>query len=59
MARVDEEVDGRRRAAERDELGAALLPVRREREGRRDAARRALEQAARDAPVVESALRAD
>ena len=41
MARVDEEVDGGRRAAERDELGAALLPVRREREGRRDAARRA------------------
>ena len=26
VARVDEEVDGRRRAAERDELGAALLP---------------------------------
>ena len=26
VARVDEEVDGRRRAAERDKLGAALLP---------------------------------
>ena len=27
MARVDEQVDGGRRAAERDQLGAALLQV--------------------------------